>query len=174
MKTLIIYCSKTGFTRKYAQWLREDLDCDCVPYGEKDTVNFAQYQAVAFGSGCYVGKINKLAWFKKQLPALQGKRLAVFFTGAMPPDPSDIHRLEQENFTPEELQSIRTFYLQGGLNYAAMNPIDKLLMAVFRKMLKSKAHSPKEKIMLQNVQQSFDKTDKEALAPLEEFLRAAQ
>lgn len=171
MKTLIIYCSKTGFTKKYAQWLAEDLDCRCIPYSERETVDFSAYQAVVFGSGCYIGKINKLGWFKKQLPKLRGKKLAVFFTGAMPPDAPDVHRLERENFTPQEMDAIKPFYLQGGLNYAAMNPVDRLLMACFRKMLKSKANSPKEKIMLQNVQHDFDKTDRETLKPLEDFLR---
>lgn len=171
MKTLIIYSSKTGFTEKYARWLQEDLSCDCIEFARRNTVDLAPYQAVAFGGGCYVGRINKLGWLKKQLPQLRGKRVAVFFTGAMPPDGSDVRRLERENFQPEELKFLRPFYLQGGLNYAAMNPVDKLLMAVFRKMLKSKAGSPKEKVMLQNVQQSFDKTERENLKPLEAFLK---
>ena len=171
MNTLIIYTSKTGFTEKYAQWLREDLGCDCVAFDQRNNVDLEKYQAVAFGSGCYVGRIRKLGWLKKQLPNLRGKKVAVFFTGAMPPDPADIRRLERENFQPQELAFLRPFYLQGGLNYAAMSPVDKALMAVFRKMLKSKGDSPKEKIMLQNVQQSFDKTDRENLAPLEEYLK---
>ena len=44
-------------------------------------------------------------------------------------------------------------------------------MAVFRKMLKAHADTSKEKVMLQNVQQSFDKTSRESLAPLEAYLK---
>lgn len=170
MKTLVIYSSKTGFTQRYAQWLAEDLNCDCVPYRDREKVDLDQYQTVAFGSGCYIGKIDKLGWLKKQLPRLRGKRVAVFFTGAMPPDAPDVHRLERENFTPQELERLRPFYLQGGLNYEAMGIVDRILMAGFRKMLKSHADSPKEKVMLQNIQQSFDKTDREKLKPLEDYL----
>lgn len=171
MNTIIIYSSKTGFTEKYAQWLEDDLSCDCVPYERRGTVDLEKYQAVAFGGGCYIGKINKLNWLKKQLPKLRGKKVAVFFTGAMEPESSDVRRLERENFTPGELELIRPFYLQGGLNYAAMNPIDRLLMAGFRKMLSSHADSSKERVMLQNIQESFDKTDREKLKPLEEYLK---
>lgn len=170
MKTLILYCSKTGFTQQYAQWLQEKLQCDCIPFSQRNSADFSQYQTVVFGSGCYIGKIRKLDWFKKQLPRLRGKRLAVFFTGAMPPDPSDIHRLERENFSPEELRLIKTFYLQGGLNYEKMCLKDKFLMAGFRGMLKARANSSKEKIMLQNIQQSFDKTSRENLLPLLDYL----
>ena len=171
MKTIILYCSKTGFTRQYAQWLQEELRCDCVPFSERNTVDLSQYQAIAFGSGCYVGKIRKLDWFKKQAQKLRGKRLAVFFTGAMPPDAPDVHRLERENFTPEELRAIKPFYLQGGLNYKQMCLKDKLLMAGFRKMLKAHADSSKEKVMLQNIQHSFDNTSRESLLPLLDYLR---
>ncbi len=171
---LIIYTSKTGFTRTYAQWLQQDLHCDCVEYAQRHTVDLAKYQAVAFGGALYVGKINGLKWFKKQLPRLRGKRAAVFFVGAMPPDPADIRRVERENFQPEELSFIKPFYLQGGLRYGAMNPVDRLLMAVFKKMLKNKANapggSPKEKIMLQNIQHDFDQTQRDSLKPLEAYL----
>ena len=170
MKTLIIYCSKTGFTRKYAQWLRDDLDCDCVPFAERHSAGLDQYGAVAFGSGCYVGRINKLGWFKRQMPGLEGKKLAVFFTGAMEPAPSDVRRLERVYFSPKELCKVKTFYLQGGLNYAGMNPVDKALMAVFRQALRSKSDSPRYRVMLQNVEQSFDKTERASLRPLEEYL----
>lgn len=174
MKTLILYSSKTGFTEKYAQWLQKDLGCDCVEFSRRGEVSLAEYQAIAFGAGVYVGRIRKLAWLKRQLPDIRGKRVAVFFTAAMAPDAADIRRVERENFQPEELRFIRPFYLQGGLNYAAMSPTDKLLMAVFRKMLKTRASSPKEKVMLQNVQCSFDKTDPESLKPLEAFLLGNQ
>ena len=172
MKTLIIYCSKTRFTQKYAQWLKEDLHCDCYAFDQRRLANLDQYDTIAFGGGCYVGKINKLKWFKAQAPKLEGKKLAVFFTGAMPPEASDIERLEEENFTPEERRRMRPFYLQGGLNYSGMNGVDRMLMAVFKQMLKSTAKTPKEKVMLQNVQHSFDKADRANLAALEEYLRA--
>lgn len=171
MNTIIIYRSKTGFTEKYAKWLREDLSCDCVPYSARGTVDFDRYQAVAFGGGCYIGKIDKLGWLKKQLPRLRGKKVAVFFTGAMPGDAPDVLRLERENFTPQELEQIKPFYLQGGLNYEAMGLADRFLMAGFRRMLKAKADSPKEKVMLQNIQQSFDRTDREKLKAIEDYLR---
>ena len=30
MKTAVIYESGTGFTEQYAQWISEELHCDCV------------------------------------------------------------------------------------------------------------------------------------------------
>ena len=30
--TVIIYCSKTGFSQRYAQWLAEDTGAEILPY----------------------------------------------------------------------------------------------------------------------------------------------
>lgn len=85
MRLLVVYTSKTGFTKRYAQWLAEDLSGDCFPLEQAARVDFSGYDAVAFGSSVHAGGVRKLAWLKKRLPALAGKRVALFFTGAMPP-----------------------------------------------------------------------------------------
>ena len=50
--------------------------------------------------------------------------------------------------------------------------MDKALMAVFRQALRSKSDSPRCRVMLQNIGQSFDKTERENLGPLEEYLKS--
>lgn len=142
MRTLVIYYSKTGFAKRYAQWLEEDLACRCVPFSQRDSVDLAAYDKVVFGSSVHAGGIRKLGWFKKQLPRLRGKRLAVFFTGAMPPEEHTVEQCVAQNLTPEERRQVRAFYLWGGLNYEAMGPVDKWMMGVFRKMLAGKKNPP--------------------------------
>lgn len=172
MKTLIIYYSKTGFTRRYAQWLGEELSCDCIPFAKRKTADFSQYGAVVYGAGCHAGSIRKLGWFLKKLPSLSSKRLAVFFTGAMPPDETAVAQTVEKNFTPEQLKQIKVFYLWGGLNYEEMGPVDRALMAGFRKMLRAKADAaPEEKEMLKMIESSYDKADRKYLKPLLEYLQ---
>lgn len=171
MKTLIVYCSKTGFTKRYAQWLQEDLSCDCVPFDQRGQVDVSQYGAVVFGSSVHAGRIRKLDWLKKQLPALAGKRVALFFTGAMPPEEKTVEQCVVQNLTPQERQQVKAFYLWGGLNYQAMGPVDKWMMGVFRKMLASqKDPSPEDKLAARMVGSSYDKTDRASLKPLEDYL----
>lgn len=172
MKLLILYYSKTGFTKRYAQWLGEDLSCDCLPFESRSGVDLSQYDAVAFGSSLRAGKIRKLSWFRKQLPKLKGKRLSVFFTGAMGPDPQAVQKAISQNLTPQEREQVKAFYLWGGLNYDAMEGMDKWMMGVFRKMLQSKKEpTDEDKQAAQMVASSFDKTDRAFLKPLENYLR---
>ena len=73
MRLLVVYTSKTGFTKRYAQWLAEDLSGDCFPLEQAARVDFSGYDAVVFGSSVHAGGVRKLAWLKKRLPALAGK-----------------------------------------------------------------------------------------------------
>ena len=68
MRLLVVYTSKTGFTKRYAQWLAEDLSGDCFPLEQAARVDFSGYDAVAFGSSVHAGGVRKLAWLKKRLP----------------------------------------------------------------------------------------------------------
>ena len=70
-KAGVIYCSKTGFTRKYAEWLAEALGCEAVPYHQAAKTNWADCDTVIFASWFHAGRIQKLDWFKR-LP-LTGK-----------------------------------------------------------------------------------------------------
>ncbi len=109
---------------------------------------------------------------KSSCPGCAGKRLAVFFTGAMPPEEHTVEQCVAQNLTPEERRQVRAFYLWGGLNYEAMGPVDKWMMGVFRKMLAGKKDpSPEDRMAAQMVASSYDKAERKYLEPLEEYLR---
>lgn len=178
-KLLIVYYSKTGFTKKYAEWIREglsrDMSCDLVSYKERRKVKFGQYDKILFGGGFHAGRINGLKWFKEQVgklseERLQSGRIAVFATGAMPEDAPDVEKSMRQNFTEEEWKQIRTFYLPSGLCYEKMGVGDKIMMSMFRAMLKE---AKIDNRMQELVAHSFDHTNKEAISPIVEWCTAA-
>ena len=172
MKTLILYYSKTGFTQRYAQWLAEDLGAQCVPYEKRKAVRLSGYDAIAFGGRLTAGVIGGAKWFFKEAPGLSGKRLALFFTGAMPPDPEAVGKAVEQNVPQDMRGRVPAFYLQGGLCYEKMGLIDKAMMAGLRKMLASKkAPSPEEREAARMVAQSYDMSARENLHDLEAYLR---
>ena len=101
MKSIVIYNSKTDFTKKYAEWISETAGCECVPLKKASKIKLADYDAIVFGSWCMAGGISKLSWFKKRLPALSaaGKKLIVFEVGANPPD------------NPEAAETLRRYFI---------------------------------------------------------------
>lgn len=167
-KALILYRSKTGFTERYAKWLKEEISCDLLPYDKRDTADFGPYDAVVFGGWFHAGTIAGFKWFKEQLPRLNGKTVAVFATGATPADSPEA----REAIARKPSGDLPFFYLQGGLNYEKMGTGDKLLMSMFRKMVKKEKGEDSE--MYQMLCQSYDISSKEQLSPLVSLLREQQ
>lgn len=175
MKTMIIYFSQTGFTKRYAHWLAEELGCECVPFEKRREVKLSEYDAVVFGSWLHVGAIRKVKWFKKQMSRLKGKKI-VFAVGSMPGNADDaIAEMFAKNFTEDERSQLQLFYMQGGLDYAKMGRIDRMMMNGLKKMLTGKKQrTPEDEGMLRMIEKDFDGTDRNAIAPVVAAVRGEE
>lgn len=170
MKTIIIYHSKTGFTKRYAEWIQEQLNAELIPFKEKGKIVLNEYDNIIFGGGFHAGMILGAAWVKNQLPLLnKNQKVVVFATGATPPEAEDVPKALAQNFTESESKRIKTFYFQSGLNYEKMGLFDKLLMKGFRSMLK-KTEGESEAYKM--VQSSYDASSREQIAPLIAYLNS--
>ncbi|WP_196808691.1 flavodoxin domain-containing protein [Butyrivibrio sp. AC2005] len=66
MKTLVIYTSQTGFTKRYAQWLADRVGADLIDLKEaqkKGTDYFEAYGAICYGGWAMAEKVVKSKWF---------------------------------------------------------------------------------------------------------------
>lgn len=163
MKSIVIYNSQTGFTKKYAEWIAEAAACECVEFKQAAKLNLADYDAIVFGSWCMAGNIVKLAWFKKQMPALAaaGKKLIVYAVGGSPEENPDVTAAINRIFTDEDRKIVKVFYCPGGFNYEKMNGASKLMMKMFTKTLTSKKDATEdEKKMAEMISHSYDISDK--------------
>jgi len=59
-KTVVVYNSKYGYTKQYAQWLAEELNADMFNGKELKKNMLNDYSTVLFGSSLYAGT-NKAA-----------------------------------------------------------------------------------------------------------------
>ena len=164
MKTLVIYNSKTGFTKRYAEWIAEELKCEAVPLGTK----VADYDKIIFCSYIHAGFINRL----KKIKTLYGNRLIVAATGATPAAAENvINKIWTENLTGAELESIPHFYLQAGLNYEKMGFWDRTVMKLVAKMVSGKkGDNDVETGALEAMQNSHDISSREFIMPLVEYV----
>ena len=49
MKTVVIYNSQTGFTKRYAEWIAEETGADCFELNEAKKKSMDEYDAIVFG-----------------------------------------------------------------------------------------------------------------------------
>lgn len=169
MKAIVVYNSKTGFTRRYAEWIAQAIDADCRAIDEIENVDMRQYDLLLFGSWVHAETLKKRDWIKRQLPRWKGRRVGVFAVGAMPAGDA-ANRVFEQTFTPQERTQMRTFYLQGGLDYARMSCADRLLMAFMRKTLAGQKDT-KSGEMLKLLSESFDATDERAIEPIVQWAK---
>lgn len=168
---IVIYNSQTGFTKKYAQWISEALECESVALSEVSKRNFEQYDTIIFGSWACAGGISKLKWFKNNLKKWNDKKLAVYCVGGSPIENPEIEVAMQKWFTEEEHQKVKTFYCPGGFNYERMSGTSKLMMKMFVSALKAKKNQTEaEKLQAEMMSQSYDISDKKYIEPIVDFI----
>lgn len=138
MKIVVIYKSKTGFTRKYAEWIAEDLSADIFDAAKININILATYDAIVYGGSLHALGISGVNLILKNINKLKSKKIVVFATGASPSRDEGIREIIDKNFTSEQQKYIKFFYLRGGFNYNKLNPFDKFLMTLLKLKIKNK------------------------------------
>ena len=138
MKRIVLYRSKTGFVKKYANWISKALHAELKDVEDVEFSKMENYGLVIFGGGLYAGGINGLKYIKKNYHLIENKELIFFLTGASPGREEEINEVLKRNFTESQLQKIKFFYLRGGFDFDKLGFIDKLLMRVMKSYLNHK------------------------------------
>lgn len=103
MKTIMIYSSKTGATKYYAEAISQAIpDCALVDI-DKARPDLEGYDRVVLGAGVRMGKAygSMRKFMKKQLPVLLEKQTAIFFCNGAP----ETFQATVEKSVPEQLRS---------------------------------------------------------------------
>lgn len=173
MKTIVIYQSQTGFTKRYAQWIAEAAGADCLELSAAKGKNLDDYDAIVFGGWAHAGSVSGIGWFKAHMDAWAGKKLIVFCVGGSPMDSPGVEPALRRNFSASELERVLLFYCPGGFNYEKMPVPSKLMMKLFIGMLKAKKDkSAAEREMVRMIASSYDLSDRKHIAPILECLKA--
>ena len=137
METAIIYKTKYGSTRTYAQWLADDLQAALF---EAETISARQleaYDQVIFGGSIFASGVRGIQWLKKNYPQLHDKRIAVFAVGASPSCESTIAAIRGRSLEAE-LAQLPFFYLRGRFDEQHMTWPDRKLCGFLKKQLEKK------------------------------------
>ena len=134
---VVLYQSKYGTTKKYAEWLAEELSCDLIETKKATIEQIEKYKTIILGGGIYASGIAGISFLKKYHERLKNKKVIVFAVGASPYDEKAIAALREHNFK-EEYSHIPLFYCRGAWNEAVMSWTDRLLCSLLKKLLRKK------------------------------------
>ena len=170
-KILVVYKSKTGYTKKYSEWLSQELSCDIKENNMLALKDLAPYNTIICGGALYALGINGLSLIKNNFDGLKDKKLILFAVGATPPREKDLQKVWENNLTEEQRAVIHTFYCRGGFDYSKLSTGNKLLMNMMKKKLKSMKNPNEDALgMLEAFDKPVDFTDKQNIIPILELI----
>lgn len=65
MKAVVVYKSKTGYVKRYAEWIGEALGCEILENKGLRAASLQKYDMIILGGGLYAGSINGIGFLKK-------------------------------------------------------------------------------------------------------------
>lgn len=171
MKSIaVIYKSKYGTTKRYAEWIAQELNATLMEGSQVKPSQLQSYDVVIYGGGLYASGILGL----KLVTENPCKRLIVFTVGLARPEITDYSSILKKNFPPELLEKTKMFHLRGGIDYQKLNLIHKGMMAMMKKMVTQSAGkeaSGDEQAFLETYGRKVDFTDKKTIEPILAFVR---
>ncbi len=169
---IILYKSKYGATKKYADWLAAKTGFDMVETGKATISKVKEYDVIILGGGIYASGIAGLSFLKKHMDELKGKQILVFCDGASPYEEKAFREIKDRNMK-ENLKDIPLFYCRGMWNPEAMGFVDRNLCKMLQKAVEKK--DPKdyevwEAALVEAGDDFCDWTDQKYLEPIMKLL----
>lgn len=141
-KSIVIYKTKNGSTKKYAKFIKEELDSDIINLENSKKVNLNNYDTIIFGGWVFASKIMGLNKFKSLIKNIKNKNIVVFFVGmANENDKENFNNIIKENFNKEEF---KLFGLKGALKINKFGFLIKFFLNIARKDLEDKIKNNKK------------------------------
>lgn len=173
-KGIILYQSKYGATKKYAEWLTQETGYAYIETKAAKVANLQNYDVIILGGGVYASGIAGLQFLKKNIKQLANKKIAVFAVGASPYDEKAIAQIRELHFK-NELNNIPMFYCRGAWNEEKMRFADRTLCKLLQKTVAKQnpeEYEPWQKALMCAVGQKCDWTEKSYLEPLLEYIQS--
>ncbi len=177
MKSVVIYKSKTGFAKKYAEWLAEDLSADIFEVSTVNVSMLTEYDTVIYGGSLHAVGIIGVNFITNNADKLKDKKVIIFATGASPSTEQVAKEIITNNIPASLQRHIKFFYLRGGFVYEKLPLTDKVLMTLLkwkiqRKNKQKKALTRDEKGMLAAYDKPVDFTKKEYIADIVSYVNS--
>jgi len=159
MKGIIIYKSKYGATRQYADWLCSLLHLPAVVDDDFTGKNLQDYDYFVIGSSVYIGKLLIRDWLRKNMEVIRNKKIFLFIVcGTRPENREQLDMIVRENLAPELRNACTIYFLPGRMNRSKLSRMDRFLLKMGAMLTKN----PEDK---KNMSRDYDAVKKENLAP---------
>lgn len=171
---VVVYESKYGSTKKYAQWIAEEAKADLIEKSEIDVNKLMEYDTIIYGGGLYASGIAGISTITKNYERIKDKKIIVFTVGLASTDREEVFTpIIEKRFSKNMSEKIKFFHLRGCIDYNKLGIIHKSMMAMMKIMISkknAKELTNDDKELLATYGGKADFVDKNTIAPLLLFL----
>lgn len=172
MESIVIYKSKSGFSKKYAKWIAEELKADIFEASKVNVNMLKKYDNIIYGAGLYAVGINGIKFIKDNLEKLSEKKIIIFATGASPWKKEVVDEVLNKNFSIQQQKLVKFFYLRGGFDYNKLTLFNKFLMQLLKIKLKKRTNlTADDKGMLAAYSHSMDFANKKNISEIISYIK---
>lgn len=174
MSTVVVYKSKYGSTKAYAQWIAEELGCEAVEMKKVKIDNLMKYDKIVYGGGLYAEMIAGIALITKNFDKLADKKIAIFSTGITPLDCREYYDGEvmEKNFKNGLPDNAKVFNFMGKMILEEMNFADRTAIKMLKKVMSGRKNPTEmEKLLIELCETYGDFTDRSAIGDLIEYIK---
>lgn len=177
-KIAVVFQSRYGATRRYAEWISEELSCDLFERKAVKIDDLEPYDTIIYGGGLYAGGVSGIDILTKNFRRLSNKNLILFTCGlADPKDAANTEHIKQslnKVLSSGMQEKIKIFHLRGAMDYSRLNLPHKAMMAMVHKMTAKKDISSltdEDREMLATYGKTVDFTDRETILPMIHYIQ---
>lgn len=173
MKAIVVYKSKYGSTRTYAEWIGDELGCGVIESGNITINDLMHYDTVIYGGGLYAEVIGGVQLITKNLELLKDKKIAVFTTGITPLDCRGYYDdlVLAKNFRNGVPDNVKVFNFMGKMILNELTPVHRVAIKTLKKIMSGKKNPTEmERLLVKLCDADGDFTDKDAISGLIEYV----
>ncbi len=152
MKSVVVYKSKYGSTKKYAEYISEKIGCECFEAKKVKADDLLCYDNIIYGGGLYAEVINGLGLITKNIKKFSDKKIAVFTTAITPLDCRAYYDGEvlEKNFKDGVPENIRLFNFMGKMKLDELSAVHRAALKTLKKIMMAKKNpTDMEKLLIE-------------------------
>jgi flavodoxin len=163
MKGIILYMSRAGSTKEYAEMLSEETGFPILDLKNDKKPDLEGYEIVIIGSWIMGNRMVARSWIRKKWKILEKRHVILFSTSGAEPD-IEIRKEFLEGSLPSEIRDqVSYFPLRGRFRKEDLGPVYKGFMGLAEKLFKNDE-------LVKDLSEGVDGVEREKLMPMIEMV----
>lgn len=174
MEAIVVYKTKYGSTKKYAEWIGEELNCKVSDSKDITIDELEKYDTIIYGGGLYAEVINGVTLITKNIERFKNKKIAVYTTGITPINCHDYYDklVLEKNFKNGVPECIKIFNFTGKMIIDELSLVHKTALKTLKKiMISKKEPTEMEKLLVELCDADGDFSDRNQISELIEYVK---